>query len=116
MAALAASMAAWAVAATFIADRSLVDLTVPGLAEEGAVVFTKACELGLEDIVSKRAGSFYRSGKSRGWPKCLSTPAKLSDCDGCMVSTAHAMARLTAHTMATMAGPMIKPFMASPCA
>jgi len=80
------------------------------------IVFAKACELGLEGIVSKREGSFYRSGKSRGWPKCLSTPAKPSDCDGCMVSTAHTMARLTAHTMATMAGPMIKPFMASPCA
>ena len=28
------------------------------LAAEGAVVFTKACELGLEGIVSKRQGSF----------------------------------------------------------
>ena len=28
------------------------------LPEEGAVVFAKACELGLEGIVSKRAGSF----------------------------------------------------------
>jgi hypothetical protein len=34
------------------------------LAAEGAVVFAKACELGLEGIVSKRAGSFYQSGKS----------------------------------------------------
>jgi bifunctional non-homologous end joining protein LigD len=39
------------------------------LAEEGAVVFAKACELGLEGIVSKREGSFYRSGKSRNWLK-----------------------------------------------
>jgi len=31
------------------------------LAEEGAVVFAKACQLGLEGIVSKRAGSFYKS-------------------------------------------------------
>jgi ATP-dependent DNA ligase len=31
------------------------------------VVFAKACELGLEGIVSKREGSFYRSGKSRNW-------------------------------------------------
>jgi bifunctional non-homologous end joining protein LigD len=37
------------------------------LAEEGAVVFAKACELGLEGIVSKRAGSFYRSGLSRNY-------------------------------------------------
>jgi bifunctional non-homologous end joining protein LigD len=35
------------------------------LAEEGAVRFDKACELGLEGIVSKRAGSFYRYGRSR---------------------------------------------------
>jgi bifunctional non-homologous end joining protein LigD len=39
------------------------------LAAEGAVVFAKACELGLEGIVSKREGSFYRSGKSRNWLK-----------------------------------------------
>jgi ATP-dependent DNA ligase len=39
------------------------------LAEEGAVVFAKACELGLEGIVSKRAGSFYKSGRSRNWLK-----------------------------------------------
>jgi bifunctional non-homologous end joining protein LigD len=36
---------------------------------EGAVVFAKACELGLEGVVSKREGSFYRSGKSRNWLK-----------------------------------------------
>jgi hypothetical protein len=29
----------------------------------------KACELGLEGIVSKRAGSFYLSGRSRNWLK-----------------------------------------------
>jgi hypothetical protein len=39
------------------------------LAEEGAVVFAKACELGLEGIVSKREGSFYKSGRSRNWLK-----------------------------------------------
>jgi bifunctional non-homologous end joining protein LigD len=39
------------------------------LAEEGSVVFVKACELGLEGIVSKRAGSFYRNGRSRNWLK-----------------------------------------------
>jgi bifunctional non-homologous end joining protein LigD len=37
------------------------------LAAEGAVVFAKACELGLEGIVSKREGSFYRNGRSRNW-------------------------------------------------
>ena len=39
------------------------------IAEEGAIVFAKACELGLEGIVSKWAGSFYKSGKSRNWLK-----------------------------------------------
>jgi bifunctional non-homologous end joining protein LigD len=37
------------------------------LSEEGAVVFAKACELGLEGIVSKRSGSLYKSGPSRNW-------------------------------------------------
>jgi ATP-dependent DNA ligase len=36
------------------------------LAAEGAIVFAKACELGLEGIVSKRAGSFYRCGGGAG--------------------------------------------------
>ena len=39
------------------------------LAVEGAIVFAKACEMGLEGIVSKRAGSRYRSGNSRQWLK-----------------------------------------------
>ena len=33
------------------------------------MVFAKACDLGLEGIVSKRQGSFYKSGKSRNWLK-----------------------------------------------
>jgi bifunctional non-homologous end joining protein LigD len=37
---------------------------------EGALVFAKACEMGLEGIVSKRADSLYRSGTSRQWLKC----------------------------------------------
>jgi bifunctional non-homologous end joining protein LigD len=37
---------------------------------EGALVFAKACELGLEGIVSKRTGSRYRSGNGRQWLKC----------------------------------------------
>jgi bifunctional non-homologous end joining protein LigD len=39
------------------------------LAAEGAVVFKNACAFGLEGIVSKRAGSFYRCGRSRNWLK-----------------------------------------------
>jgi len=33
------------------------------------LVFAKACDMGLEGIVSKRAGSRYRSGTSRQWLK-----------------------------------------------
>jgi bifunctional non-homologous end joining protein LigD len=36
---------------------------------EGAVVFAKACELGLEGIVSKRLGGAYPSGRSLTWLK-----------------------------------------------
>jgi bifunctional non-homologous end joining protein LigD len=42
------------------------------LGEEGAVVVGKACELGLEGIVSKREGSLYRGGPSRNWVKTIS--------------------------------------------
>jgi ATP-dependent DNA ligase len=33
------------------------------------LVFAKVCELGLEGIVSKRAGGRYSSGTSRSWLK-----------------------------------------------
>ena len=39
------------------------------LVAEGGLVFVKACEMGLEGIVSKRAGSRYSSGNSRNWMK-----------------------------------------------
>jgi bifunctional non-homologous end joining protein LigD len=39
------------------------------LVAQGALVFAKACDMGLEGIVSKRAGSRYRSGTSRQWLK-----------------------------------------------
>ena len=39
------------------------------LVAQGALVFAKACDMGLEGIVSKRAGSCYRSGTSRQWLK-----------------------------------------------
>jgi bifunctional non-homologous end joining protein LigD len=32
-------------------------------------VFAKACELGLEGLVSKRAGGPYKSGTSSNWLK-----------------------------------------------
>ena len=40
------------------------------IAAEGELVFAKACEMGLEGIVSKRADSRYASGSSRAWLKC----------------------------------------------
>jgi bifunctional non-homologous end joining protein LigD len=36
---------------------------------EGALVFAKACDRGLEGIVSKRSGSLYQSGRSQNWLK-----------------------------------------------
>jgi bifunctional non-homologous end joining protein LigD len=36
---------------------------------EGELVFHRACEMGLEGIVSKRRGSPYRSGRSPHWLK-----------------------------------------------
>jgi ATP-dependent DNA ligase len=48
----------WPSSVTLIAQRD---------AAEGAVVFAKACELGLEGIVSKRVGSRYLRGTSRAW-------------------------------------------------
>ena len=41
------------------------------LSADGPLVFAHACKLGLEGIVSKRAGSRYRSGTSRNWLKVL---------------------------------------------
>jgi ATP-dependent DNA ligase len=35
----------------------------------GAALFKKACEMGLEGIVSKRALNAYRSGPSKFWLK-----------------------------------------------
>ena len=39
------------------------------IAAEGGLVFAKACEMGLEGIVSKRVGSMYWSGRCRNWTK-----------------------------------------------
>jgi bifunctional non-homologous end joining protein LigD len=39
------------------------------LAEDGAIVFRHACQLGAEGIVSKRRDMFYRSGRSKSWLK-----------------------------------------------
>jgi bifunctional non-homologous end joining protein LigD len=42
--------------------------------EDGELVFEHACRLGLEGIISKRAASPYRSGRSPDWIK-LKNPA-----------------------------------------
>jgi bifunctional non-homologous end joining protein LigD len=42
---------------------------------DGAMIFRHACKLGCEGIVSKRANSFYRSGRSRDWIKTKSPAA-----------------------------------------
>jgi bifunctional non-homologous end joining protein LigD len=39
------------------------------IAAEGGLVFEKACEMGLEGIVSKRVVSSYWSGRCRNWTK-----------------------------------------------
>jgi len=44
------------------------------IAAAGDAVFRYARELGLEGIVSKRLGSFYRSGRSRDWITSKSRP------------------------------------------
>jgi bifunctional non-homologous end joining protein LigD len=36
---------------------------------DGAIVFRHACKMGLEDIVSKRRDSPYRSGRCADWLK-----------------------------------------------
>jgi bifunctional non-homologous end joining protein LigD len=36
---------------------------------DGPLVFAKACELGVEGIVSKRLGGVYSSGRCRNWLK-----------------------------------------------
>jgi ATP-dependent DNA ligase len=35
--------------------------------EDGALIFQRACKMGLEGIVSKRLRAPYRSGPSRDW-------------------------------------------------
>jgi bifunctional non-homologous end joining protein LigD len=41
------------------------------VAGDGPVVFEHACRLGVEGIVSKRAGSLYQSGRCPAWVKVL---------------------------------------------
>jgi bifunctional non-homologous end joining protein LigD len=47
------------------------------IAEDGAVVFAHACQLGAEGIVSKKVDSTYRSGPCRVWIK-VRNPASIA--------------------------------------
>ena len=51
------------------------------IAAEGALVFSKACELGLEGIVSKRLGGAYWSGRCRNWLKVKNPIFERGDVD-----------------------------------
>ena len=42
---------------------------VEHLEGDGAEIFEHVCRLGLEGIVSKRAGSAYKAGRSKMWLK-----------------------------------------------
>ena len=47
------------------------------IAEDGAIVFAHACQLGAEGIVSKKVDSTYRSGPCRVWIK-VRNPASIA--------------------------------------
>jgi bifunctional non-homologous end joining protein LigD len=47
------------------------------IAEDGVIVFTHACRLGAEGIVSKRVDGTYRSGPCRVWIK-VRNPASIA--------------------------------------
>src|SRR5215475_421883 len=47
------------------------------IAEDGAVAFAHACQLGAEGIVSKKVDSTYRSGPCRVWIK-VRNPASIA--------------------------------------
>ena len=48
---------------------STASCSAKSISAEGAIVFAKACEMGIEGIVSKRAGSRYWSANSTPWLK-----------------------------------------------
>ncbi|MEZ5788297.1 MAG: DNA ligase D [Xanthobacteraceae bacterium] len=58
-----------ALAALLAKNRNPVLRLSEHLSESGPLVFAHACRIGLEGIVSKRADSPYRSGRSRDWIK-----------------------------------------------
>ena len=54
--------------ATLVAGAHAIQFS-EAIEAEGALVFRKACEMGLEGIVSKRLGGAYWSGRCRNWLK-----------------------------------------------
>ena len=48
------------------------------LESDGAIVFKKACQVGLEGIVSKRIDAPYRSGRAKVWLKVRNRKAPAS--------------------------------------
>jgi ATP-dependent DNA ligase len=55
--------------AQLVRGSSRIPFSDDALAADRSLVFAKACGLGLEGIVPKRAGSRYSSGNSRQWLK-----------------------------------------------
>jgi bifunctional non-homologous end joining protein LigD len=53
---------------SLLAEQSII-LFSEAIECEGALVFAKACEMGLEGIVSKRLGGVYWSGRCTNWLK-----------------------------------------------
>ena len=45
---------------------------------DGDVIFRHACDLGCEGIISKRADSPYRTGRTRDWLK-IKAPAAIEE-------------------------------------
>ncbi len=55
---------------TVLGDRGTVIRNSPDVSGSGAGVFRQACEMGLEGIISKQAGSTYGAGlRTRNWVK-----------------------------------------------
>jgi hypothetical protein len=100
--------------------RSLLVKVGPGLRwnehieGDGGTIFSHACKLGLEGIVSKRKGSLYRSGRSPGLaqdeePGCAGSEARgrRGLGPGRMALTVLTMRRVREHFVVT--GPDIEP-------
>jgi bifunctional non-homologous end joining protein LigD len=66
-----------AMLASLLRDTAAGILLNEHIAEDGAIVFAHACQLGAEGIVSKRVDGTYRSGPCRVWIK-VRNPASIA--------------------------------------